>query len=94
MHGRMLTQLRDLQTRPQSERFQAFDLFNSLMHNFRPALQMLGPETINGLVSMYAGEKDPRNLMVIFSIMHVVIAEWDFQAHVEVGFSIDDSRQC
>ena len=83
----MLTQLQDLQIRPQSERFQAFDLLDSLMRNFRPALQRLGPETIDGLVNMYSGEKDPRNLMIVFSIMHVVIAEWDVQAHVEVCLS-------
>jgi hypothetical protein len=30
------------------------------------------------------GEKDPRNLMLVFSILKVIMVEWDISNHVEV----------
>lgn len=30
------------------------------------------------------GEKDPRNLMLVFSILKVVMVEWDITNHTEV----------
>lgn len=37
-----------------------------------------------GIVDLMTGEKDPRNLMMVFSIMKVVMMEWDITNHVEV----------
>jgi DNA repair/transcription protein MET18/MMS19 len=30
------------------------------------------------------GEKDPRNLMMVFSILKVVMMEWEITNHIEV----------
>lgn len=38
-----------------------------------------------GIVDLMTGEKDPRNLMMVFSILKVVMMEWDITNHVEVS---------
>lgn len=46
----------------------------------------MGDESLVGVVNLVAGEKDPRNLMLIFSMLRVVMVEWDISAHVELMF--------
>lgn len=75
----------DLQTKSQSKRFEIISLLNILMTQHRIALRGLGTESLVGLVDLFAGEKDPRNLMVVFSVLRVVIAEWDIASQVEVS---------
>ena len=58
------------------------------MSSNRKAIQGLGDESIVGITDLVAGEKDPRNLMVIFSILKVVMVEWDIAAHPEVSTSL------
>jgi DNA repair/transcription protein MET18/MMS19 len=48
------------------------------------ALREMADESLVGIVDVMTGEKDPRNLMVIFSILKVVMVEWDISNHVEV----------
>ena len=40
---------------------------------------------IKGLVDLVGGEKDPRNLMIVFSLLKVVLVEFDIVQHVEVS---------
>lgn len=47
----------------------------------------MGEEFITGITDLVSGEKDPRNLMVIFSMLKVVMVEWDIANHVEVSAS-------
>ena len=54
------------------------------MSNHRPAVLSLGNESLLGIVELVSGEKDPRNLMIIFSILRVVMVEWDVVGHAEV----------
>lgn len=44
----------------------------------------LGDETIVGITDLVSGEKDPRNLMIVFSILRVIMVEWDISGHAEV----------
>ena len=44
----------------------------------------MGETSLVGIVDLMTGEKDPRNLMMVFSIMKVVMMEWDITNHVEV----------
>ena len=53
--------------------------------NARPALHELGDESLVGVVDLMTGEKDPRNLMIVFSILRVIMVEWDISNHAEVG---------
>lgn len=52
------------------------------------ALHEMGDESLVGIVDLMTGEKDPRNLMVVFSILKVVMVEWDISNHVEVFFTL------
>lgn len=54
------------------------------MSNHRQALKYMGGETIIGITDVVSGEKDPRNLMIIFSILKVIMMEWDISNHAEV----------
>lgn len=80
----MLEHFQDLQIRPQSQRLQILELLNDLMSTHRNALKELGDESVVGITDLISGEKDPRNLMVIFSILKVVMVEWDISGHAEV----------
>lgn len=80
----MLDHFQDLQIRSQTQRLQILELLNDLMLKHRNALKELGNESIVGITDLVSGEKDPRNLMVIFSILRVVMVEWDVSAHAEV----------
>ena len=80
----MMEHLQDLQIRPQSERFLVLSLLNGLMSNHRDALKDLGAESLVGIVDLVSGEKDPRNLMIVFSVLKVIMVEWDIVGHSEV----------
>jgi DNA repair/transcription protein MET18/MMS19 len=54
------------------------------MTSHRQALRNLGEESLIGITDLVSGEKDPRNLMVIFSILKAVMVEWDIENHAEV----------
>lgn len=44
----------------------------------------MGVDYIVGVTDLVGGEKDPRNLMIIFSMLRVVMVEWDISNHAEV----------
>ena len=39
-----------------------------------------------GITDLVTGEKDPRNLMLVFSMLRVIILEWDISKHAETLF--------
>ncbi|KAF4228180.1 hypothetical protein CNMCM6805_002298 [Aspergillus fumigatiaffinis] len=78
--------LQDLQSRSQSQRFQVYQLLNELMSNHRAALHKMGDTSLVGIIDLMTGEKDPRNLMLVFSILKVVMIEWDISNHAETLF--------
>ncbi|RDW81670.1 MET18/MMS19 family protein [Aspergillus mulundensis] len=75
-----------LQSRAQSQRFQVYQLLNELMSNHRSVLHNMGDTSLVGTVDLMTGEKDPRNLMLVFSILKVIMVEWDISRHVELLF--------
>lgn len=81
----MFGNFQDLQSRSQSQRFQVYQLLNELMSKHRVALHDMGDDSLVGIVDLMTGEKDPRNLMMVFSILKVVMVEWDITNHAEVG---------
>lgn len=82
----MFEHFQELQARPQSQRYQVYQLLNGLMANHRDALREMGDESLVGVVDVMTGEKDPRNLMLVFSILKVVMMEWDVSSHIEMLF--------
>lgn len=55
------------------------------MSRSRPALKRLGKEFIDGYCALAEGEKDPRNLMLSFSIVRVVLIEFEIADNVDVS---------
>jgi DNA repair/transcription protein MET18/MMS19 len=49
-------------------------------------MRAMGDELLVGLTDLVSGEKDPRNLMIIFSMSRVIMMEWDIKSHAEVLF--------
>lgn len=54
------------------------------MLDHRDAIKSLGNESLVGITDIVSGEKDPRNLMIVFSILKVVMVEWHISGHAEV----------
>lgn len=48
-------------------------------------LQKNNVQFLNGIISIIDGEKDPRNLMVGFSILKVLLKELDITGQVDVS---------
>ena len=81
----MIGHFQDLQIRPQSQRFQMLELLNDLMANYRSVIKEMGSESLVGITNLVSGEKDPRNLMIIFSILRAIMVEWGVvHEHAEV----------
>ena len=80
----MLKHYQDLQLHPQAQRLQILELLNNLMSQHRSALRDMGDESLVGITDLVSGEKDPRNLMIVFSVLKVIMIEWDIVAHAEV----------
>lgn len=47
--------------------------------------QNSNPDLKEKLVMYFDGEKDPRNLMIIFSVLLVVMTEWDISTFAQVS---------
>lgn len=45
----------------------------------------MGDEFISSYTKMVDGEKDPRNLMLLFQIDRVILTEFNVKARIEVG---------
>lgn len=56
----------------------------------------MGDDSLVGIVDLMTGEKDPRNLMLVFSILKVVMVEWDISNHTEVlvpiSYALSDAK--
>ena len=46
----------------------------------------MADESLVGIVDLVSGEKDPRNLMLVFSMIRVLMLEWDITNHAETLF--------
>ena len=70
----------------QLERFAVLQLYDLLFSKYRASLKELHQkdhEVTGKLISSFVGEKDPRNLMIVFSILQVTMTEWDVKAFAQ-----------
>lgn len=44
----------------------------------------MGDESLSGILELVGEERDPRNLMLTFSILKVLMVEWDISNHAQV----------
>ncbi|WRT69441.1 uncharacterized protein IL334_006427 [Kwoniella shivajii] len=72
----------------QATRHLVYVLFDSLLATHRNALKAMGTAFINSYTKMVDGEKDPRNLMLLFSIDRVILLEFDVKDRIEDFFDI------
>ena len=70
----------------QTDRFAVIQLFDRLLAKYRAPLQQLhdaDPEFNSKFIAFFDGEKDPRNLMIVFSILQVPMTEWNVRASAQ-----------
>lgn len=70
----------------QTDRYAVIQLFDVLIAKYRTAVNHLheqDAEFMPNFINYFDGEKDPRNLMIIFSILHVPMTEWDVHAYAQ-----------
>ncbi|KAI5295599.1 hypothetical protein KEM52_000871 [Ascosphaera acerosa] len=75
-----------LRKRSQSQRYQVLTLLDSLMTRHGAALRRMGDASLVGVLDLVTGERDPRNLMVSFSLVRMLMAEWEIAGHVDALF--------
>jgi DNA repair/transcription protein MET18/MMS19 len=51
-------------------------------------LKTMGLKFLDGYVSLVEGEKDPRNLLVVFAMDKVILIEFDISARVQTFYDI------
>ena len=70
----------------QTDRYAVTQLFDLLLAKYRVAMKKVhedDPKFMSTFISYFDGEKDPRNLMIVFSILHVPMTEWDVQGSAQ-----------
>ncbi|EME87474.1 uncharacterized protein MYCFIDRAFT_158718 [Pseudocercospora fijiensis CIRAD86] len=73
----------------QTDRYAILQLLDLLVARYRPHMKQLhehDPEWLRAFISYFDGEKDPRNLMVIFSLVRVPMAEWELGGYAQDMF--------
>lgn len=44
----------------------------------------MGDESLVGIIELIDGERDPRNLVIVFVVLKIVMTEWDISNHIRV----------
>ncbi|KIO20015.1 hypothetical protein M407DRAFT_11103 [Tulasnella calospora MUT 4182] len=83
-----LVQHVNMKAHVQSTRYIVFRILDTLVAKHRDVLKGMGDEFLRKYVSIVEGEKDPRNLLMAFSIDRVVLIEWEVKSYIEDFFDV------
>lgn len=72
----------------QPKRLAVLILIDHLLAHHRPVLKAMGLEFLLGYRSLVEGEKDPRNLIVVFKLSRVILTEFELADQVQNFFDI------
>ncbi|KAG4306441.1 hypothetical protein PORY_000429 [Pneumocystis oryctolagi] len=72
----------------QSIRYIVFQILNDLIIKHQGALKKIESEFIEGFIKIIGREKDPRNLILVFSIMNIIISEFDITFYAKDIFNL------
>ncbi|GAA5933513.1 Met18p [Sporobolomyces koalae] len=78
-----------LKAHAQSVRHKIYVLLDALMSRSRPALKRLGQQGfLKPYCQLVEGEKDPRNLMISFGLVRIILLEFEIDQTVEDLFDV------
>ncbi|KZT43226.1 hypothetical protein SISSUDRAFT_1057991 [Sistotremastrum suecicum HHB10207 ss-3] len=72
----------------QSTRYMVFRIVDTLLSRYREDLKKMGTSFLRGYINLAEGEKDPRNLLLAFSIARVLLIEFDVWTLIDDFFNI------
>ncbi|KAI8911815.1 Dos2-interacting transcription regulator of RNA-Pol-II-domain-containing protein [Gorgonomyces haynaldii] len=78
----------NVQTFPQQTRMTVFKIFQLLFEKSLVGLQKLGSDFVHGFISSLDGEKDPRNLMLAFQLVKLIVLHLDFEKYCQDLFEV------
>ena len=78
----------DVQAFPQNTRYTCFQIFEYLLLNNIAGLQKISKDFISGFVTTMDGEKDPRNLLLLFKIVKLITLELDISNNITDLFEV------
>ncbi|KAG0233463.1 hypothetical protein BGW42_007420 [Actinomortierella wolfii] len=78
----------NVQTYQQTARHTVFLFFDQAIRHYLKSMQTLGSEFVFGFIQCLDGEKDPRNLMLAFTLIKEIIQNFDIAQHVEDLFEV------
>ncbi|CAG8494406.1 1527_t:CDS:10 [Paraglomus occultum] len=78
----------NVQDYPQAVRHYVYQIFDSMLKIHIKALKQIEAEFVSGFIKTMDGEKDPRNLLLAFSLVKLIIGEFDISQHVEELFEV------
>ncbi|KAK9236748.1 Dos2-interacting transcription regulator of RNA-Pol-II-domain-containing protein [Lipomyces kononenkoae] len=81
----------DTRKHNQATRYVVYQVTDEIINHHIPVLKSMNDSTLNGFTRLIGGEKDPRNLMLIFSMMKVIIENLQIDAAKE---SLFDAAFC
>ncbi|KAI1316679.1 hypothetical protein EDD11_009635 [Mortierella claussenii] len=78
----------NVQTYQQTARHYVFLLFESVITRHTQSLRSMSSDFVFGFIQCLDGEKDPRNLLLAFTLIKKIILEFDIAQHVEDLFEV------
>ncbi|ORX61054.1 hypothetical protein BCR36DRAFT_408034 [Piromyces finnis] len=72
----------------QTVRHVIFKIYDSLVEKYLSELKKIEDIFVPGFVQTVEGEKDPRNIMIIFKIIKIILKEMNYKPYIEDIFEI------